>query len=322
MSIPLRTTYLLIRSKDAIQLTAGLNTHFQVNLVSPIVANQGEEIHTSIISASIPHSFYAVSSNLGNNTIVYDNTHIFTLPSQNYDPKELIRVINVDPLFPFTASYNRYTNKVSFTNKTLVSHTLNWTLSGANKVVGYGSDSDMVVLPSATTTSSSMLDLATIHALMIRSDIAQSNTLSTRTGNSTILQKINVDSTPYGLVYIDGTDTKTHSITQAGRIDTITMQIEDQEGRIIDLLNINYELTLQFDIYPISPEAVKPMSYLDFQASATNLLQPTQQPNYNPYSTNMPIPTLLPISPEDQKIDANDETSQATIMDLILQTAA
>ncbi len=43
-----------------------------------------------------------------------------------------------------------------------------------------------------TTTSSGMVDLATIHSIMIKSDLAAGNVLSTRAGNSTPLQKISM----------------------------------------------------------------------------------------------------------------------------------
>ena len=47
-----RSTILHIRSKDAVQKTDGFNTNFDVFLTNAIIANDNEEIHISIMSAS------------------------------------------------------------------------------------------------------------------------------------------------------------------------------------------------------------------------------------------------------------------------------
>src|SRR5210317_826586 len=182
---PLRTTILHIRSKDATQITTGLNSNFNVNLISAIECGEDEEIHAQLISAEIPNSCYYISSAVNNNTIVYDTNQTFTFPSKNYDPKELLRVINEDASFPFTVTRDKYTNKLSFTNNTPDSHDINWTSSLARKLLGFGEAADETVASGGTTTSPGLLDLATIHSFFIKSDLAAGNVLSTRAGNST-----------------------------------------------------------------------------------------------------------------------------------------
>jgi hypothetical protein len=241
---PIRTTILHIRSKDADQISAGLNTNFTVQLVSAIECGQDEEIHAQLISAEIPNSCYNVSSAVNNNTIVYDTNQTFTFPAKNYDPKELLRVMNDDATFPFTVTRDKYTNKLTFTNNTPVSHTINWTISLARKLLGYGEAADETVAAGATTTSPGMLDLATIHSFFIKSDLASGNVLSTRAGNSTTLQKISVDVNGFGVVYANQQDYRTVSVLQKPSVSFITFRLTDQNDNLLDLNDINFEFSI------------------------------------------------------------------------------
>ena len=241
------TTYLHIRSKDGAQLTDERNTNFTVNLVSPVVVPPNHQVLINVISVEIPHAFYAVSPDLGNNTIIWDTVSTLTLPTQNYDPPELLRVMNADAAFPFTVTYNRFTNTVTFTNDDAVPHTLNWATSTASKLLGFLLD-DHVVAPGASTTSHGMIDLATVHSLFIKSNLGQGNVLSTREGNSSTLQKISVDVDPYGIIYLDAADRLTHSVLQTNVIDHITFRITDQNDNLIDMNHVNFEFSLRFQI--------------------------------------------------------------------------
>jgi len=246
---PIRTTILHIRSKDA-KLIGNLNSNFSVDLVSSIDSDENEEIHAQLISAEIPYSCYNISSAVNNNTIIYDTNQIFTFPSQNYDVKELLRIINENATFPFEVAHNKYTNKLTFTNNTPDSHTINWTSSLANKLLGYGLADDETIASSGTTTSPGMLDLATIHSIFIKSDLAAGNVISTRAGNSTTLQKISIDINSYGIVYLNQQDYRTISILQKPSISHITFSLTDQNNNLLNFNDINYEFSIQFMVYP------------------------------------------------------------------------
>ena len=225
---PIRTTILHIRSKDSNQIDPLLNTVFSVQLASAIEATQYQEIHAQVISAEIPNSAYNISSAVKNDTIVYNTTETLTLPPKNYNPTELLRVINDDSSFPFTATRDRFTNKITFTNDTVSSHTINWTSSLANKLLGYGEASDETVVGSGTTTSLGMLDLATIHSIFIKSDLASGNVLSTRAGQSTTLQKISIDVNGFGIIYLNQQDFRTVSVLQTPNISNERRTIQQQ----------------------------------------------------------------------------------------------
>ena len=250
---PISSTYLHVRSKDGFQLESNFNTHFSINLASPIRCDPDQVINISMISASIPYSFYPISNRLDNDTIIYDDTEMLVLPTQNYDAEELVRIFNDDTAFSaiFTTTYSYYTNKIKFTNITASSHTLNWTLSNSVKVIGFVETPDQIILAGQNTSSTGMIDFATIHSVIIRSDIAQGNVLNSNGSNSTTLQKINIDSNPYGMVFLNATDIRQKSLSSAPSVDQIVFKLVDQNGLLLDLNKINYEFSLLFTIHSL-----------------------------------------------------------------------
>ena len=234
-----------IRSKDLVQDDV-LNTIFTVNLTQPITATKDEEIHVSLISCEIPHSFYCISTDLKNNTIVYDSS-TFTFPNQNYDINELLRILNEDDLFPFLVTHNMFTNKLTLKNNTDASHSINWGTSLATRLLGFESGIVSVNVGDSIT-SDNIVDLATVHSIFIRSDLASGNVQSTNFGNSTILQKISVDVNPFNVVYFNNQDHITTSIINKRVIDHISFRITDQNDNLLNFNKVNYEFAINFTV--------------------------------------------------------------------------
>jgi hypothetical protein len=209
--------------------------------------------------------------------------------------KELLRVINDDSSFPFSVTHNKYTNKLTFTNDTPDSHDINWTSSLAKKVLGYGESSDETIASGGTTSSPGMLDLATIHSILIKSDLSSANVISTRAGNSTTLQKISVDVNAYGIVYLNQQDYRTVSILQKPNISSITFSLTDQNNNLLDFNDINYEFSIQFMIFPKT------------RREGRRALFERTQPQSQPLPINQPQQPLI-IQPEPPKpeVASND----------------
>lgn len=313
---PIRTTILHLRSKDATQLDPLLNTVFSVQLSSAVEATQDQEIHAQIISAEIPNSAYNISPAVKNNTIFYNGTSVLTLPPKNYNPAELLRVINEDANFPFTATRDRFTNKITFTNDTASSHTINWTSSLANKLLGFGEAPDQAIVGSGTTISPGMLDLATIHSIFIKSDLASGNVLSTRAGQSTTLQKISIDVNGFGIIYLNQQDFRTISVLQTPSISHINFRLTDQNDNLLDLNDINYEFSIQFMIFnrPISERQPE-------QRRTIPIIQ--QQPNPSPMveSNNIEIVDEITTADDTHPIEGKthiEDVAEKTILDNII----
>ena len=236
-----------IRSKDASQLDDVFNTNFSVDLKQPLQASSSQEIHVSLISCEIPHSFYCISSYLKNNTIAYGESLVLTLPNQNYDIDELLRVINSDSEFPFTATYNQFTNKIKLTNDESTTQTIRWNESLATRLLGFENGS-IDVAAGGSIESDNVVDLATVHSIFIRSDLSSGNVQSTSHGNSTILQKISVDCNPWNVIYFNAQDHITTSVISKSVVDHITFRITDQNDNLLHMNHVNYEFALKFEI--------------------------------------------------------------------------
>jgi hypothetical protein len=249
---PLRQFIIHIRSKDA-EREGLLNSHLFIDLAEPIKINPvKEEIHQIVLSGEIPYSFYNVSPDVKNDTITYNTNTTYTLPPKNYDINELVDVLTNDNNFPFSATYDIFTMKITLTNTSNSSITINWGSSNASKILGWDLDSgDDVVGAGATTISDNVIDLATIHSLFIKSTASTNMVFSTRAGFSQTIQKVSVDVNSGNIIYLNSNDSRQHTILN-NNIEAIDLRITDQNNNLINFNNINYELTIGFLIYPIN----------------------------------------------------------------------
>lgn len=250
---PLTSNVIHIRSKDATQIRSGFNSHFRVDLTNPIIIDKGLEAHIIISSAEIPYSFYLVSPDVKNNTIIYNDgiEKTYILPSKNYDIDELVSTISNATNFPFTASFDKYTMKITLTNSTTGTVTINWSKieTNAEKLLGFSGDSDDVVLTGGTSISDFVVNLCSVHSIFLKSNIATGNVQSTRAGNSSTLQKISVDVNGFNMIYLNQDDFRTTTITQSPVIDFIEFRITDQNDNLIQFNNVNFELSFIINTY-------------------------------------------------------------------------
>ena len=146
---PLRQYVLHVRSKD-VEREGLLNSHIFVDMAEPInIDARNEEIHQIILSAELPYSFYNISGDIKNNEIKYSDSGVdytFTLPTKDYDINELVRVITADTNFPFTATYDKFTMKITLTSTSANTVTLKWTQSNSFKVLGFSNAIDVDVV--------------------------------------------------------------------------------------------------------------------------------------------------------------------------------
>jgi hypothetical protein len=252
----IRTTVFHVRSKDGTQLDSNFNTHFSVNLLNPVICNEGEEIHISVSSAEIPYSFYNISSDLENNTLKIDDngtTYTITISNGSYDIDDLVDAFNNTTDFAnrFTMSFDEITLQITFTS---LANNLSilWTQSNINKELGFKTNraDDTGISTNDTITSTGVVNLATVHSIMLKSNIATSNVLSTRQGSSSTLQKISIDQNSDGIIYLNAQDFRQITISQSPQIDEIEFRLSDQNDRTIQLNDVNYEFTLLFQIFP------------------------------------------------------------------------
>tara|TARA_B110000285_G_scaffold19569_1_gene18988 strand:+ start:635 stop:1573 length:939 start_codon:yes stop_codon:yes gene_type:complete len=248
---PIRQYVVHIRSKDA-EREGNLNSHLFINLQEPITINpKTEQIHQIVLSGEIPYSMYNISSDVKNNEIIYNGTSKYTLPTKNYDINELVRVLNNDILFPLAVSYDKYTMKLTFTNNSGNTITINWNLSNSSKVMGFDDAGDIEIINTGISISPNVIDLATIHSLFIKSNASSTMVFSTRKGFSQTIQKVSIDVNSGNIIYLNQNDSRQHTVLNSN-VDAMDIRITDQNDNLVNFNNINYELTIGFFIYPIN----------------------------------------------------------------------
>ena len=285
---PLRQFVLHVRSKD-VERTGDLNSHIYIDLLEPITINpQTEEIHQLLLSGELPYSFYNISSQVNNNTLKYTvngSPLTFDFPNKNYDVNELVKVLNNTTSFKFTVSYDNYTMKLSFLNDTSNTNILNLSASTANKVLGFAEDeSDITVAAGQSTSSTGVVDLATIHSIFVKSNSSSNMVFSTRQGFSSTIQKISIDVNSGGIIYLNQNDARQHTIINSN-IEFIELKLTDQNDNLLDFNSINYELSVGFFVYPISKNMQTRNLTGNMRAANIN----TQQSNMRPFTQTAQI---------------------------------
>jgi hypothetical protein len=296
---PIRQFVLHIRSKD-VERFGDLNSHLFIDLTEPIlVDSKTEEIHQVVLSGEIPNSFYNVSSDLKNNIIRFTANGEplpFTFPNKNYDINEIVKVLN-DGNFPFTVSYDRFTMKLTFANNTNFTNILNLSTSNANKILGFDeNDADITLTPGQSTTSTGVVDLASVHSIFIKSNSSSNMIFSTRAGFSSTIQKISIDVNSGGIIYLNQNDSRQHTVLN-NNIEFIELRLTDQNNNLINFNNINYEITMAFYIY--SKNKIIRTQNLSIRQNRNQVLTTNNnQTNMRPFDSSFQIQPI----PEEEEV--------------------
>jgi len=243
-----------IRSKDCRELTEGFNTDLQVNLEAEIKkTNQNQDIHISLSSGEIPITYYNFSSNLDNLNIYVDGSASLVITEGNYDIYELVDLITADATFPYSASYNENKGKITLTNTDATEHIINFSQTnsrGLSKALGFERE-DETVASGGTTTSDGVINLQTIHTIFLHTDLGTSNVITSEKGNyESILDKIPVKVSPFEIIHYNPYDTAPFTtVLTNDAISNFRLTLRDQNGKLLQMNDVRYELSLLVEIH-------------------------------------------------------------------------
>ena len=248
-----------IRSKDCVELTTDFNSHLQVDLASPIERITGHRFHISLSSAEIPYTWYNVSEHLVSCQIEGDSPPSLSLDLQggnqgNYTIYALVSAITDDANFPYSATYDIKTNKVTLTNTDATTHTINFASDNSrelSKMLGFNRLNREVASSGASAgfiKSDGAVNLRPVHSMFLYSNLAASNVLTTTYGGNieNIIDKIPLgDVGPLQVIAYDYYETAPFStIITTDAIQSFEVSLRDQNGRLIQLNGARYELSL------------------------------------------------------------------------------
>lgn len=245
-----------IRSKDCYdetdsssQLTPGFNSHLQVELGAPIERIPGHRFHISLSSAEIPFTWYNVSTHLVSRQIELSSGTSLNLDEANYNIYELVAAITA-ATFPYSATYDIKTNKVTLTNTDSTTRFINFASNDSkelSKMLGFDR-LNREVTSGASISSDGVVNLRPVHSMFLYSNLAASNVLTTTYGGNieNIIDKIplgHVD--PLQVIAYDYYETAPfNSIITTDAIQSFQVSLRDQNGKLIQLNNARYELSL------------------------------------------------------------------------------
>ena len=281
--------YFNIRSKECQQLSN--NADLIVSLPFSIDITDDEWLQIEVISAEIPLSFYNISSALQNNTFNYSKIPIgtiaLTIPDGNYTVDSLLSTIN-GLQADFTMSYSDVFNKYLITlNSPITSMTFSYSVNNYWQQL-YG----IIATQTITTPAyfNGVVNLASVHSILIRSSLNSGNSASTSQSNNDIIQKISLDVNYGGKIIFNQNSVIRKNTIKSGSIKQFYLKLTEQNQKILDLNGCNWEMSLLFtkikhDMNKVSPEQQLRREN-NYQAEQPKQpTQPTTNNNYQPVSS-------------------------------------
>ncbi len=303
-----------IRSKDCVMLSSPFTTDFEMTLSPAIQCEPEQSLSMFLVYAEIPFTFYTTNRTNNNLRIVeYDTADLsgtgqsrdLSIAVGNYTIQEFIvkiqSVLNTGNRYNDSGNYivthDIVTNKVSISiadSSQNRSATLDLTVpNNISRQVGM-SESAHNITPSTTLVSDGRCNLATIHALYLKSNLATDNVYESKSNKngSSIVQKIQIDVNPLEMIYFTPSDISYRSVIGKKYIDKLQFKLTDQNDDIINLgSNVNFEISVQFDVIPT------PKSVFSVSSGRRRSIAPLEQDNTPPLATPQTFPNVSRVSP-------------------------
>jgi len=224
--------------------TIGGNIANSVYYLPVIEIPDGHHIYLSLQNATIPYSFYSITSfdNTFSWGLVGGTQFTYYVQPGNYNITQLIDVIKTAMGTNYTITYNNITSKI------LITHTTSDFIIYAatiNHVLGFSKTSN-------TTSTANLLfgrdcvNLNQIRALNIEINFPTYNVNVAQAYNQNILATIPVFVAPFSIItYQNPNNFRTN--LYVNKLDQIQIRILDNESRLVDMNGVNYQMTLQLD---------------------------------------------------------------------------
>jgi hypothetical protein len=233
-----------------------LNSRYATQYIDDNIANavyylpvieipDGHHIYLSLQNASIPYSFYSITS--VDNTFRWglvglEPMNTYYVQPGNYNITQLIDVIQTAMGSSYNVSYSVITSKI------LITHTSSDFIiyaSTINHVLGFSKTTN-------TTSTANILygrdcvNLNQIRALNIEVNFPTYNVNVAQPYNSNILATIPVYVAPFSIItYQNPNNYRTN--LYVNKLDQIQIRIIDNNGLLVDMNGVNYQMTLQLD---------------------------------------------------------------------------
>lgn len=232
-----------------------LNSRYATETVNGNIANciyylpvieipDGHHIYLSLQNATIPYSFYSITSvdNTFSWGVVSGTVNTATIPVGNYNITQLLDLIKSLMGVAYTITFSPITSKI------LITHTTNdFTIYAAtfNHIIGFSKTTNTTSI-SRSLTGRDCVNLNQIRALNIEINFPTYNVNVAQPYNQNILATIPVYVAPFSIItYQNPNNFRTN--LYVNKLDQIQIRILDNESRLVDMNGINYQMMLQLD---------------------------------------------------------------------------
>jgi hypothetical protein len=224
--------------------TVGGNIANSIYYLPVIEIPDGHHIYLSLQNATIPYSFYSISSvdNTFSWGLVAGPVNTYYIEPGNYNITQLIDVIKTAMGASFTITYSPITSKLLITHATT-----NFTIYAAtfNHIIGFSKTSNTTSVANLLY-SRDCVNLNQIRALNIEINFPTYNVNVAQPFNQNILATIPVYVAPFSIItYQNPNNFRTN--LYVNKLDQIQIRILDNESRLVDMNGIQYQMTLQLD---------------------------------------------------------------------------
>ena len=254
MTYVFKNNYIIhVRSNEVDQITDGYNTNMRVSLdTNSIVVNGNQQFRLSLHSTTIPNTIYNVSKNTLNNFIIVDGTtHV--IPAGFYSIFALLDYSNYLVL-GLTFEFIDTQSNVKITNTTAAAITLNFASTVANsqgfcKLIGF-TEVDRTIQPSLSTTGTRVVNMASVKTIYVYSSLSVVNAVTTSVNNfQNMISTVPINVGSREIITFREDARNFTNILNDQKVNTFTLTLKDQQGRLIQLNDSNFDLSFLLEIY-------------------------------------------------------------------------
>lgn len=252
-------------------------THFTFTFKEALHTRPHEMMLVSLISASIPYSFYNIREGI-NDTLKYqvlENEDTITLSAGNYTANSLKTALidafnsNTGLLKTYTGDNTEYalhtldlgyhfpTQKYTFSltkedGAGGVDVTLLFSQSKLAVELGFV-DEDVQVSVNSDATGPNVADVnGLVHALYVRTDLPTKSVFESLSGGvSDILGKVNLNTNPGGIIVHEPGDTAHKTLVASNHIRTLSLRVTDERNQVLDLNGLHFQLGIKFEFISV-----------------------------------------------------------------------
>ena len=241
---------LYLNSRYAAMKPNSGDTGFCIYEFPQIVLPDGHYVFLSLVSATIPYSFYSFNAN--NSTLSFDdasgNNYNFEVPYGNYNIYQLRTAILAELGAGWDMSYNAVTNKVTF--HSIYDFSMN--VASMNHALGFSETATQASVGKQLT-STSGINLNQIRAINFEIDMPTTTMNVAQPLNQNILATIPVVCQPYGMIQFDNPNQFRINM-YCSQMNMIKVKFIDNQGNLINMNSVNWQATLQIDVQDFAAE--------------------------------------------------------------------